>query len=120
MVSLADVLKIMLPSAIIQADFSVRDDGSGEYIALWNSAKLGPQPTAEQIEAARPAAEKAQQKSALQAQLDAADAGTVRVLEDLLDVLASKNVLRESDLPASAQSKLASRRALRRQLKNLA
>lgn len=36
-------------------DFLLADDGAGAYIAAWHSAQ--PQPTPEEIEAARPAAE---------------------------------------------------------------
>ncbi len=44
------------------------------------------------------------------------DEDLVRVLEDLIDVLISKNVFRLTDLPAPAQEKLLSRKRLRQQL----
>jgi hypothetical protein len=44
---------------------------------------------------------------------DAADAGFVRVLEDLIDTLILKNVLQHTDLPAAAQKKLLIRKGLR-------
>ncbi len=41
------------------------------------------------------------------------DAGFVRVLEDLVDVLLAKNILNITDLPAEAQSKLFARKGFR-------
>lgn len=41
------------------------------------------------------------------------DAGLVRVLEDLIDVLIARQVIRISDLPAEAQSKLFARKSFR-------
>lgn len=43
----------------------------------------------------------------------AADAEFVRVLEDLIDTLFMKNVIRHTDLPAAAQKKLLQRKGLR-------
>jgi hypothetical protein len=44
---------------------------------------------------------------------DAVDAGFVRVLEDLIDTLISKGVIRHTDLPDAAQKKLLLRKGLR-------
>lgn len=44
------------------------------------------------------------------------DEELVRVVEDLIDVLIAKNVLRLTDLPLPAQEKLLSRKRLRQQL----
>ena len=41
------------------------------------------------------------------------DAGFVRVLEDLIDVLISRHLINITDLPAAAQDKLAARRSHR-------
>lgn len=41
------------------------------------------------------------------------DAGFVRVIEDLVDVLLAKNVLNITDLPAEAQAKLFARKGFR-------
>lgn len=41
------------------------------------------------------------------------DANLVRVLEDLIDVLIERNVLRVTDLPAEAQQKLFERKSFR-------
>ena len=49
---------------------------------------------------------------------DALDADFIRVLEDLIDVLIAKNVLRMTDLPEEVQSKLLIRRQLRDTLPN--
>lgn len=47
---------------------------------------------------------------------NASDAEFVRVLEDLLDTLIMKNVIRQTDLPAAAQAKLMQRKGLRTRL----
>jgi hypothetical protein len=47
------------------------------------------------------------------ASFDAVDAGFVRVLEDLIDTLISKNIIRHTDLPPAAQTKLLLRKGLR-------
>lgn len=53
-------IKILYPTAS-NADFSLQDDsdGKGPYIKSWDAAKLGPQPTQAQIDAAIPLAESA-------------------------------------------------------------
>jgi hypothetical protein len=64
MVTLAEALEVLYPNARPLVDYVVRDDGTGPRIADW-SAALGAQPTAEQlaavtaeqVEAARRAAE---------------------------------------------------------------
>ncbi|WP_028452480.1 hypothetical protein [Chitinilyticum aquatile] len=44
------------------------------------------------------------------------DIGLIRVLEDLIDVMIQKNLLRLTDLPQPAQEKLLSRKRLRESL----
>lgn len=44
---------------------------------------------------------------------DDADAEFVRVIEDLIDTLISKNLIRHTDLPEAAQKKLLLRKGLR-------
>lgn len=44
------------------------------------------------------------------------DAGLIRVVEDLIDVLVAKGLLRLTDLPAPAQSKLLARKDVRRKM----
>ncbi|WP_341678343.1 hypothetical protein [Niveibacterium sp. SC-1] len=44
------------------------------------------------------------------------DAGFIRVLEDLIDALIQKGVLRVTDLPHEAQRKLSERKGLRRRM----
>lgn len=44
------------------------------------------------------------------------DASFIRVMEDLIDVLIEKGVLRLTDLPAEAQRKLLARKDMRRRL----
>jgi len=48
------------------------------------------------------------------------DADLVRVLEDLIDVLIQRNVLRVTDLPVEAQQKLFNRKHLRSSMKHYA
>ena len=38
------------PSAILDEDFTVRDDGAGAYIKTWNTSKLGPKPIVSYLE----------------------------------------------------------------------
>ena len=45
--------------------------------------------------------------------LDKSDLGLVRVLEDLIDLLISKNVIRFTDLPEAARQKMQQRQRLR-------
>lgn len=47
------------------------------------------------------------------------DLGLIRVVEDLIDTLMDKNVLRFTDLPEAAQQKLVARRSLRKSLNSL-
>lgn len=47
---------------------------------------------------------------------DAADAEFVRVIEDLIDTLIAKNIIRHTDLPAAAQDKLSHRKGLRNRI----
>lgn len=44
------------------------------------------------------------------------DAGTVRVLEDLIDLLVRKNVINFTELPDQAQRRINERRALREKI----
>lgn len=46
------------------------------------------------------------------------DTSLIRVIEDLVDVLIDKNLLRLTDLPLPAQEKLLSRKKVRSSLKN--
>lgn len=48
------------------------------------------------------------------AQLDALDQGSVRILEDLVDVLIDKGTLLFTDLPQAAQQRLLERKILRK------
>lgn len=45
------------------------------------------------------------------------DSDFIRVMEDLIDVLTDKNLLRVTDLPAEAQDKLQARKNMRKNLK---
>lgn len=50
-------------------------------------------------------------------QFSTSDAEFVRVLEDLIDALISKNILRHTDLPIAAQRKINARKGMRHRLK---
>lgn len=50
-------------------------------------------------------------------QFSTSDAEFVRVLEDLIDALISKNILRHTDLPIAAQRKINARKGMRNRLK---
>lgn len=47
------------------------------------------------------------------AKFESLDADFIRVVEDLIDVLINKNVIRMTDLPAPAQKKLSERKGVR-------
>lgn len=47
---------------------------------------------------------------------DEADAEFVRVLEDLIDTLILKNIIRHTDLPVAAQQKISKRKGLRNRI----
>lgn len=51
--------------------------------------------------------------------LAGSDQGMVRVLEDLVETLIGKNLIRFTDLPEAAQAKLLERRTLRRSVNAL-
>lgn len=51
MVALALIILQLYPQAVSLLDFIVSDDGSGPRITYWDEAKLGPQPTGEQLAA---------------------------------------------------------------------
>lgn len=47
------------------------------------------------------------------------DAEFVRVLEDLIDMLIAKNLIRHTDLPIAAQNKLVQRKGMRNRLQGV-
>lgn len=51
--------------------------------------------------------------------LASSDQALIRVLEDLIETLVSRNVIHFTDLPEAAQTKLLERRSLRRSLNGL-
>lgn len=51
--------------------------------------------------------------------LRSSDASFIRVLEDLIDVLVDRNVIRFTDLPPPAQAKLAHRQGMRERARAL-
>ncbi len=51
--------------------------------------------------------------------LGASDAALARVLEDLIDLLVERSVIRFTDLPEAAQQKLMTRRSLRASMREL-
>lgn len=52
MTNLGTILQHLYPNANALRDYRVQDDGSGPYIAHWNSELLGPQPDQAALEAA--------------------------------------------------------------------
>ncbi len=52
----------------------------------------------------------------LSSSFEGLDSAFIRVMEDLIDVLIQKGVLRLTDLPADAQKKLLARKDLRRRI----
>lgn len=100
----------------------VERDTSGKIVA----ARVAPTATAtEWVEAGDPGlaaltgvTEAGRQESVLAA-LESSDLGLIRVLEDLIDTLLAKDVIRFTDLPIPAQNRLLQRRNLRASLGGL-
>lgn len=42
-------IRTFKPDAVPDVDYRLQDDGSGQFIAHWNSAKLGPKPRIDQL-----------------------------------------------------------------------
>lgn len=95
----------------------VKRGAGGEVVAVSLTAD------AEHAEALPPDAPEvaafAQFLAAGQSPLASTDLRLVRVLEDLIDVLIDKEVIRFTDLPQPAQAKLMERRSLRHSLGRL-
>ncbi|MGB2130461.1 MAG: hypothetical protein ACPHXW_03485 [Marinobacterium sp.] len=92
--------------------FALRD-GAGNITALTDRAVSGATP----ISASHPdvLAFLSLDHTVLNASdfLDDSDLSTVRILEDLIDTLVNRQVIRFTDLPAAAQRKLLSRKVAR-------
>lgn len=71
------------------------------------------QPGSEHIDEHHPDIQQFFSSSAKEPGFVAVDADFVRVIEDLIDTLIMKNVIRHTDLPAAAQKKLLLRKGLR-------
>lgn len=95
----------------------VRRDASGQIVSISREAN------AEHVEgcaADRPdVALFIQRLTPLRSAMLESDLSLIRALEDLIDVLIRKDVLRLTDLPDSVQAKLLSRRRLRGSLNSL-
>lgn len=72
-----------------------------------------PQPGSEPIDAHHPDIQLFFNADGAVPAFNAVDADFVRVIEDLIDTLIMKNVIRHTDLPAAAQKKLVLRKGLR-------
>ncbi|WP_028448832.1 hypothetical protein [Chitinibacter tainanensis] len=88
----------------------VSRDTEGRIISLHQEA------TAEAQEAISPRDPEVMAFIGQGSELDHSDSSLIRVIEDLVDVLIQKNVLRLTDLPNAAQAKLLSRKSLRQRL----
>jgi hypothetical protein len=75
-----------------------------------------PQANAELIPQAHPDIQSFLKLQATAPVFDAADAEFVRVIEDLIDTLIEKNIIRLTDLPVPAQKKLMMRKGLRNRM----
>ncbi|WP_027469044.1 hypothetical protein [Deefgea rivuli] len=93
--------------------FFVRRNASGEIMALSKEMTSG---YSEQLDANHPEVLKFLSQS--DEVFNDLDTSLIRVIEDLVDVLIDKNVLRLTDLPLPAQEKLLSRKKVRSSLKN--
>lgn len=80
------------------------------------SLSRDPLPEAEALDAQHPDVLRFLGSAPTESDFSAADADFVRVLEDLIDTLILKNVIRHTDLPAAAQKKLLLRKGLRNRM----
>lgn len=78
MVSLAQIVIHLYPTARPQIDFEVSDDGTGQQITKWNAALLGPQPTQATLLAAQTAAQTARDADDLDDATVKAELNTLR------------------------------------------
>ena len=88
----------------------VRRDASDEVVAISLEPAEG---FIEVPDEAPELAEFRQRLGAASSSLAASDLEVIRVLDDLINVLINKNLLRFTDLPMAAQRKLMARRGLR-------
>lgn len=93
--------------------FFVRRNANGEIMAL---SKEMTGEHSEQIDPNHPEVTKFLSQSG--EVFNDLDTSLIRVIEDLVDVLIDKNLLRLTDLPLPAQEKLLSRKKVRSSLKN--
>jgi len=106
----------MTNESVIPAQVHVLRDGAGRIVSLSRHPAAGFEPcAADQPDVLAFVRSLAPQKSALAE----SDLALIRALEDLIDVLIRKDVLRLTDLPESVQTKLMSRRRLRGSLGTL-
>jgi|Deesub1362A_J573_1020465.scaffolds.fasta_scaffold00740_9 hypothetical protein len=112
--NIAQCLMYLFPDAVPDRDYIVQDDGQGQYIAEWDLPD--PQPTQAELEAVWPEVQAELAREEIKRQLAETDSGMARVIEDLIELLASKGVIAESELPQPTQDKITSRRNLRTQL----
>ena len=94
----------------------VRRDASGRIVALTETADPADE-NPELLDTTHP--ELAAFLGAPEARaFGSLDAGFIRVMEDLIDVLIEKGVLRLTDLPVEAQRKLLARKDMRQRHRN--
>jgi hypothetical protein len=88
-------------------------DASGAIVSLASSAQDG----SELLESDHPEILLFLDAASGRSGFSTSDAQFVRVLEDLIDTLIEKGVIRHTDLPGAAQQKLLSRKGMRHSLK---
>lgn len=88
--------------------FHVVRDAQGQI----NSVHRQPVPESSPLAADEPELQ-AWLQAAPEARFAHLDAGLIRVVEDLVDVLVARNIIRITDLPAEAQQKLFDRKGFR-------
>lgn len=93
----------------------VRKNADGDIVAI-SQESLGPEwtPMSDDGEAVNRFL-----SSGSDVDLRSSDADFIRVLEDLIDVLVDRNVIRFTDLPPPAQAKLAHRQGMRERVRAL-
>lgn len=93
----------------------VQRNSEGRVVALFSEASGS---ASELLPATHPEVVEFLGESKSDRQFSSLDAGLIRVVEDLVDTLIDKGVLRLTDLPDEAQGKLLARKGLRGRLRD--
>jgi hypothetical protein len=92
-------------------------DESGKITGLSLTKTVGAEPADPQDPSLRAFLELADPSLSASSQLEALDGASIRILEDLIDVLVDRGTLIFTDLPEAAQQRLLERKMLRKMVR---